>query len=144
MKIYKKILNFGYGICCLLPILLLVVGFLFRVKNGESITLPIAESNEDLQKLGQNFWYILAGNDNFFIGEVEWFEPFAVFNKYIAGLNGYEDLTMAINDEMYLMPFVLLYTEWVVLVSFFRLFGSVFGCMINFADRMLDKIGGTN
>lgn len=143
MKIYKKILNFGYGICLLLPIILLVVGFLFRVKNGETITLPISASEEDLQKLGQNFWHILGGNDIFFIDEVEWFVPFAEFNKYIAGLNGYEDLTSAIND-MFLMPFVLLYTEWVVLVSFFRLFGLVFGCMINFADRMLDKIGGTN
>lgn len=144
MKIYKKILNFGYGICLLLPIILLVVGFLFRVKNGETITLPISESEEDLQKLGQNFWYILGGNDNFFIGEVEWFEPFAAFNKYISTLNGYGDLQMMINDGYYLMPFVLLYSEWVVLVSFFRLFGSVFGCMINFADKMLDRIGGTN
>lgn len=145
MKIYKKILNFGYGICCLLPILYLLFGFLYVMKTGENGTFDFSVFSS-FDKLGTNFEYFIKGELNTFIVSVEWFKPFKTFNDWLSSnLIGEANLLECINeDEVFSLGFIVLYSEWVVLVSFFRLFGSVFGCMINFADRMLDKIGGTN
>ena len=145
MKIYKKILNFGYGICCLLPILYLVFGFLYVMKTGENGTFDFNNS-QSFKTLGLNLEYLCSGELDTFLISVEWFEPFAKFNNWFAlNMLGEETLNGAIGGSYQIsVCFALVYAEWVVLVSFFRLFGSVFGCMINFADRMLDKIGGAN
>lgn len=141
MKIYKKILNFGYGVCCLLPLIILIFSFICLIKDiGNNNVLNV--STPDM--LVDFFCTQLFGETNQrLLWSVEWFEPFGQFNGFISSLGDYSSFS-DLNDECQILSFTLIYTEWVVLVSFFRLFGSVFGCMVNFADRMLDKIGGTN
>lgn len=141
MKIYKKILNFGFGVCCLLPLIILIftfIGLIIDIGNNNVLNV----STPDF--LVNPFWNRILEQTNLrLLWSVEWFEPFGQFNGFISSLGGYSSIC-DLNEECQILVFTLIYTEWVVLVSFFRLFGSVFGCMVNFADRMLDKIGGTN
>lgn len=141
MKIYKKILNLGYGICCLLPFIVLGFVFFYCVKGAESGNGLFA----DLDTLVNNFSKdVFLKFDTNFVVCLEWFAPFKAFNYFISDMYWVGYPFSIVITQTPIFASLILYAEWVVLVSFFRLFGSVFGCMINFADRMLDKIGGTN
>lgn len=141
MKIYKKILNFGFGVCCLLPLIILIftfIGLIIDIGNNNVLNVSTLDMLSDFFSTG-----FLYHTTQRFIFSVQWFNPFLQFNNFICSLGGYSDFA-DFSEECSMLFFLLIYTEWVVLVSFFRLFGSVFGCMVNFADKMLDKIGGTN
>ena len=136
MKIYKKIVNFGWGLLIILPLLLLLVFVFQYLSNMKDISLSF-----DVETLGQ-FWRssLFTLIDSVMDPVIDWFVPFHNFNSGFL----YDLIGGSYGEQLESIWFLIYYAEWGILVTFFKLMFNAFGALFTFADKWLDKLGGND
>lgn len=137
MKIYKKIVNFGWGLMILLPFLWLAFSYIGFIKNYGFLNNSPAYYGFDgvLSSFVGSFYLNQGVLDLFYYGTMWRRINLFVQNNFLGGFD----------PDMY--PFLwapVFYAEWVLIVSLLKLLFSFFGVIFNIGQRWLDRLGGAN